>query len=1250
MVGRERERDTPPIRSPRDADWDRHGRGIAHSATERRPTFRSHAAWDRMDPWSSSATPRRHGDDSPRDRSRMDSNWSRKPRPDFQQGRRFVRNDHRYDDLDRIERTDRADDRESIGFSEPSSQASSGRSSRNPPSAWDYSEPMTYRSVAPRRGSRWDVGPLDEPRSKNATSSAPLRDDSVSRRNSHSAESARLNDGMEDAKTKDRVSYNAKHDGVVPTASNADEAGAIDPNPSPRSATEANLTSSRLSHVTHGDTKTSMQKDVQSRSEAEKSASETQAPLTKPEAVSSDTQSGSSSAPSHSEKHSHVQDSAMLRQDSDQLANEAPMAPIRSPVHRPSNEHKDTATEIVTDANEHNQSSRPSSPLSAKAPTPSATGSSALSRSLKSSSGAEEDTLEREILATEKILQAAEHISQKVTNQDTEQAMHEQSTTDPTTHTHTELIRNETAKDAPEARAISVVSVAKQVFKAGKPLCDQIHDIFLENQRQVQCNEATSTALALTCAQTPLDDYKVPMEVLQRDAEQRRDAREAKESRLRAEYRRIHAAWDRYCRHLDKVYERREQQRRSMSGATQDDDNQAAPTPTLFGTPTPARGSRRGVSGSGDAVRSEAEFLEILASLENAEMQDPSARAARTAATVPDMHVHVIGDPMLIDYDDGKVADFGRMYFSEFDPDVWSEEERGTFAKRYALYPKQFGQIARGLPHKTAQQCVVYYYLHKRLPGYDFKVFGTKGRERKRKARRPKKAKGSALMADIAAGSEAQPDSEELAESDLLNQRRNEEDVNVIQQESGTTPSSNSKRARLEPSHKSPSASIVSKTDWNSSVEDAAAGLSQLAQGSEPRSIPAPQWETDRELAAAEALEALAGTTPMSNKKRVRKPKKEEDSNDHRGRSRGSHWSMTERAEFLRLLALHGKGWVALAAAFPSKTAAQTRNFFARHANESSHFQAAVNLAVNNARLPLEERSKSAVKFVNDWYNTLPEDVQSSIDGWPADLASYLKLDAAKSLSVSRDDDETDDEANGNASSTAATPGQEAPQSIQGRSMQSPFAQYTPAGASSCLANSGPQRVSLPSHAYNARYEPGASSTSTTPHTSPTAMPSARGMPEGMAYGYPTNRYAQTYREGYDRYSMYAYPGVYHPEYATHRDERHYEPNNSENSSERHLPHAYESSSHIPNPQTGPIYPPLSQSQSPIQSRSPIALRPSSAERKQGSYPRANYLQTHAESHERPDTYYEAPRPIRRSPYPQGPNYGYFTFPRPEHS
>lgn len=237
---------------------------------------------------------------------------------------------------------------------------------------------------------------------------------------------------------------------------------------------------------------------------------------------------------------------------------------------------------------------------------------------------------------------------------------------------------------------------------------------------------------------------------------------------LKKRYRSINEEWKLHCSRLDRSAERREMLRRPPV-------NTPAGTPGAFGAEEPSpggggggllgsslltgRANRRGTqtggfAGFGDAVRSEAEFLEILASLENADMQDPNMRAARTTATTPDMHIDPDSDHLMkLRYDDvnGFVADPLAFYLDEFDPDVWTDEEKAIFARRYALWPKQFGKIAQALPHKTPSQCVRYYYLNKKVPGNDFKALAAaRNRERKRKARvKPKKAKGSALMADL---------------------------------------------------------------------------------------------------------------------------------------------------------------------------------------------------------------------------------------------------------------------------------------------------------------------------------------------------------------------------------------------------------------------------------------------------------------------------------------------------------------------
>lgn len=54
--------------------------------------------------------------------------------------------------------------------------------------------------------------------------------------------------------------------------------------------------------------------------------------------------------------------------------------------------------------------------------------------------------------------------------------------------------------------------------------------------------------------------------------------------------------------------------------------------------------------------------------------------------------------------------------FSRFQANtaVWSPSERKTFIELYLQNPKNFGRISAHLPHKTCEQCVEFYYRHKK--------------------------------------------------------------------------------------------------------------------------------------------------------------------------------------------------------------------------------------------------------------------------------------------------------------------------------------------------------------------------------------------------------------------------------------------------------------------------------------------------------------------------------------------------------
>ncbi|KAK0535203.1 DNA-binding protein snt1 [Tilletia horrida] len=540
-------------------------------------------------------------------------------------------------------------------------------------------------------------------------------------------------------------------------------------------------------------------------------------------------------------------------------------------------------------------------------------------------------------------------------------------------------------------------------------------------------------------------------------------ALQVKAERLKKEYLSIDRSWQQHCNRLQRLEERRDprdvlpgssalynslqvgqsqlmqpnlsslQRRPAMhlsmssgplSGGGLNNLSSSALLPDDYvTTPMSARGNRRGGAsafpGFGDAVRSEAEFLEILASLENADMQDPNARAARTTATVPDLTLTADGEPMLSNYDDdnGFVANPEAFYFDEFDPDVWTEEEKATFERKYALWPKQFGRIAAGIPGKTRAQCVRYYYLNKKQPGSNFKaIAAARSRERKRKNRvKPKKAKGSALMADLKmddVGDDDDPSESrgDLVDSDMV-------DASTAEGQGGSSdlvaPMSPPAKKRRKDELSAADGLKKSKTKGRKTKGEKKSKTSKLSptNSSDPV-LPPPVVRTplvanppplasigeheESELAAAEMLNALAGIVPSpqtnssqplptgdDNKpaKKKRKTIKGEGvlpdtssssdpvipsaSGAKRARqSTSSYWSIDEKNEFLRSLAANGKEWNLVASTLQTKSAAQARNYYMRNADDPDFIEA-IKIGEHNSKLDPSAREAAATAFHN---------------------------------------------------------------------------------------------------------------------------------------------------------------------------------------------------------------------------------------------------------------------------------------------
>lgn len=527
-----------------------------------------------------------------------------------------------------------------------------------------------------------------------------------------------------------------------------------------------------------------------------------------------------------------------------------------------------------------------------------------------------------------------------------------------------------------EALQRAVESLTKQLSLKYPLQHEQVCSMMLQNQ-QVAASVTVPASLGFEApakAEEPVDQPKLER-FLERDIEQHRRRLAEKTEMLKKQYRQYQHAWTKACERLDRIYERRDAQRRAAQpGHAPGADSNMPALGSGLQTPVPvSRTYRRGALGSegfGDAVRSEAEFLEILASLENADMQDPAMRAARTAAAVPDMELRVDGRPdpnavLQLEDDNYYVADSAKFFFDEFDPDVWSDEERAIFEKRYAKYPKQFGRIAAGLPHKSMQACVRFYYLHKHQEGYGFKELSSaRSRERKRKSKsvRPKKAKGSELLADITSAQTGEAPVPASASPDA-------EARDPSPKRSSATPrSGGSKKRAADEGGATPADAAASKPPSASKRVRTTPKPAQLPDEPEPRAEP--DAERERDLAAAEALEALASVgTPQAAPADTGKapPARKEGEHETKSRSRGSHWTAHERAEFMRWLPVYGKDWEALAAALPTKSPTQARNFYVRHAPENDFFRAAVEHAMGSAELGLEKRMQAASEFASRW-------------------------------------------------------------------------------------------------------------------------------------------------------------------------------------------------------------------------------------------------------------------------------------------
>lgn len=226
-----------------------------------------------------------------------------------------------------------------------------------------------------------------------------------------------------------------------------------------------------------------------------------------------------------------------------------------------------------------------------------------------------------------------------------------------------------------------------------------------------------------------LESFMSTKDALVEHFQKRQAALVDKVQRLQEEYLSLHERWLSRCRVLDA-------------------QNKLLPAELEPPLPSSSRTTRRTAATLGDAVRSDFEMEQIIASLGNDEATDPAHLSLKNHAVIPDM-ISVQRGSVDYVYDDTNLLVENPLehYRPRTGMDDWTPEEEQIFQDRYAAHPKQFGIIADSIPNKTAAQCVAYYYLHKKQH-IDFRKVVSQYAP-KRRRRRTGKQKANALLTDI---------------------------------------------------------------------------------------------------------------------------------------------------------------------------------------------------------------------------------------------------------------------------------------------------------------------------------------------------------------------------------------------------------------------------------------------------------------------------------------------------------------------
>ncbi|KAF9261694.1 hypothetical protein L218DRAFT_930592 [Marasmius fiardii PR-910] len=418
--------------------------------------------------------------------------------------------------------------------------------------------------------------------------------------------------------------------------------------------------------------------------------------------------------------------------------------------------------------------------------------------------------------------------------------------------------------------------------------------------------------------------------------EARQTALREKVQKLKEEYLSLHEKWVEHCARLD------EQAKAKQAASAAE-----APVQPSVLPPATGRTTRRSAATMGDAVRSDFEMEQIIASIGYDEATDPNQLCVRNLAVVPDM-ISVTNGRVDYVFDDNNLRIDNPVTYYAPDTGIhdWTAEEKQIFLDKFAAYPKQFGMIAKFLPNKTTAQCVDFYYLHKKV-SIDFRNVVAMNAPGKKGKRRTGKRKGNALLADIRKhDAEVGPNTRgkgkrtSTATVASLEARKSRKVPGLNPEDTPTTatptPEPESRPRRRRAVGPSVMAGRSSLAIVPTEAEEEATDIDSISR-------PAKRAKRARKVKSAAIVNDDCATPPPPAADGENKNAETEPSNRRRAVAVWSDddkgticsWPSSLHSElFLKLLGQHGDDFKRISASMPNKTTAQVANYYRNHIDE----------------------------------------------------------------------------------------------------------------------------------------------------------------------------------------------------------------------------------------------------------------------------------------------------------------------------